>query len=165
MRGTRSPATRTDTVFLDQQGRDEFRRHLEANVEAVVRAGAPRPSGFRAPNFSLMPATAWAYDVLRETGFSYSSSVLPAKNPFYGWEDFGERPKIVRGIAEIPMSVGSFGPLRIPIAGGVYFRTLPRAFIRRAINKHLKKGLPLLGYFHPYDIDAAAGTLHAPRDQ
>jgi len=141
-------------VSLDRQSKDEFRTELEANVEALLRAGAPRPAGFRAPNFSIVPATAWAYDVLGEMGFVYSSSVLPAKNPLYGWKDFGERPRIVRGIVEIPMTVGSFGPLRLPIAGGVYFRALPQPCIRRAAKRYLKKDFPLLGYFHPYDIDA-----------
>jgi len=65
-------------VSLDRQSKDEFRTELEANVEALLRAGAPRPAGFRAPNFSIVPATAWAYDVLGEMGFVYSSSVLPA---------------------------------------------------------------------------------------
>jgi polysaccharide deacetylase family protein (PEP-CTERM system associated) len=140
-------------VYLDKQSREEFKGALEANVRALLQAGAARPVGFRAPNFSVVPSTSWAYDVLEELGFSYSSSVLPAKNPFYGWEDFGRRPKKVRGIVEIPMTVGRFGPLNIPIAGGVYFRVLPQFLIRRTVRKYLKSDIPLLGYFHPYDID------------
>jgi polysaccharide deacetylase family protein (PEP-CTERM system associated) len=140
-------------VPLDRQSRETFKEALEANVAALLRAGAPRPQGFRAPDFSLTPSTSWAYDVLRELGFTYSSSVLPAKNPLYGWKEFGRRPRRVRGIVEIPMTVRKFGPLHIPIAGGVYFRVLPSALVRRSVKGHLKTGVPLLGYFHPYDID------------
>jgi polysaccharide deacetylase family protein (PEP-CTERM system associated) len=140
-------------VSLDKQSRETFKEGLESNVRALLQAGAASPKGFRAPNFSLVPSTSWTYDVLKELGFSYSSSVLPAKNPLYGWEEFGKRPKKVRGIVEIPMTVGRFGPLSIPMAGGVYFRALPEFLIRRSVKKYLKTDIPLLGYFHPYDID------------
>jgi len=140
-------------IPLDKLTRESFKDGLEANREAILRAGAAGVKGFRAPIFSLMPSTAWAYDVLSELGFSYSSSVLPAKNPFYGWAEFGRRPRKVRGIVEIPMTVEKFGPLNIPIAGGVYFRIIPALLVRRSVRKYLKTDLPLLGYFHPYDID------------
>jgi len=130
-----------------------FKAGLEANRAAILRAAALEVKGFRAPNFSLVSSTAWAYDVLGELGFSYSSSVLPAKNPLFGWPDFGRRPRKVRDIVEIPMSVEKLGPLTIPIAGGVYFRVLPQVFVRRSVRKYLKTDIPLLGYFHPYDID------------
>jgi polysaccharide deacetylase family protein (PEP-CTERM system associated) len=131
-------------VSLDILSRETFKEGLESNIRALRRAGAANIEGFRAPIFSLMPSTSWAYDVLKELGFSYSSSVLPAKNPFYGWEEFGKRPK---------MTVEKFGPLNIPIAGGVYFRAFPEILIRRWVKNYLKSDIPLLGYFHPYDID------------
>ncbi len=140
-------------VPLDKLSRETFREGLESNVRALRRAGATRLKGFRAPIFSLMPSTSWAYDVLKEFGFSYSSSVLPAKNPFYGWEEFGKRPKKVQGIVEIPMTVEKLGLWRIPAAGGVYFRVIPEMLIRRWVKNYLKSDIPLLGYFHPYDID------------
>jgi len=140
-------------IPLDKLTRETFKESLEANRAAILRAGAAEVKGFRAPIFSLMPSTSWAYDVLSELGFSYSSSVLPAKNPFYGWEEFGQRPRKVRNIVEIPMTVEKFGPLNIPVAGGVYFRVLPGILVRRSVRNYLKTDIPLLGYFHPYDID------------
>ncbi|MCX6577336.1 MAG: polysaccharide deacetylase family protein [Candidatus Aminicenantes bacterium] len=140
-------------IPLDQQTPDQFRNLLEANRNALTRAGAKNIQGFRAPIFSLTEKTAWAYEVLKDLGFTYSSSVLPAKNPFYGWPEFGPRPKMIDGILEIPMTVRRFGPYRIPTAGGVYFRVLPAFFIRRSIKKIFRSNRPLAGYFHPYDID------------
>ena len=67
-------------VPLDKLTRETFKEGLESNVRNLRRAGAANIEGFRAPIFSLMPSTSWAYDVLKELGFSYSSSVLPAKN-------------------------------------------------------------------------------------
>jgi polysaccharide deacetylase family protein (PEP-CTERM system associated) len=140
-------------VPLDRRTPGEFRDDLAANMDTLRRAGAKEIRGFRAPIFSLTAATAWAYPVLRELGFSYSSSVLPAKNPFYGWPGFGPGPKYMEGIWELPMSVARFGPYVVPPAGGVYFRVLPRPFVLRAAAKRRGEGRPLLGYCHPYDID------------
>ena len=106
------------------------------------RAGAKDVRGFRAPIFSLTAATAWAYPVLRELGFSYSSSVLPAKNPFYGWPGFGPEPRLMEGIWELPMSVARFGPYVVPPAGGVYFRVLPRPLVLRAEEIYVDPGRP-----------------------
>lgn len=140
-------------VPIDQQARDEFRKSLEANIAALRKAGAQNIRGFRAPIFSLTAKTTWAYGYLKELGLTYSSSVLPAKNPFYGWPEFGPEPKMIDGIIEIPMTVGRFGPYLVPVAGGVYFRVLPSFLIRRAANKLFRANRPLVGYFHPYDID------------
>lgn len=140
-------------IPLDRQTPATFRDDLAANVEALRRSGAKDVRGFRAPIFSLTPATAWAYGVLRELGFAYSSSVLPAKNPFYGWPGFGMAPKRMDGVWELPMTVARFGPYVVPPAGGVYFRVLPRPFVVRAARRARGSGRPLLGYAHPYDID------------
>ncbi len=112
------------------------------------------PKGFRAPVFSLTEKTKWAFKILSDLGFLYSSSVLPAKNPLYGWESFGMWPQIINDqILEVPMTLDRIGPLNIPFAGGIYFRVLPEFIIRKKFLKISKKHLPVLGYFHPYDID------------
>lgn len=143
-----------DHTPLDQLGKDNFKKDLDKNISALMKAGAPDIKGFRAPVFSLTERTSWAYDAMKELGLTYSSSVLPAKNPLYGWENFGQQPrKMEDGLIEIPMTLGRFGPLTVPLAGGVYFRALPRFLILRAIKNQFKKGHPVLSYFHPYDID------------
>ena len=140
---------------LDKQTPDGFKKDLENNMEVLVRAGASHLEGFRAPIFSLTEKTKWAYDVLAELDFTYSCSVLPAKNPFYGWEGFGFQPKMMNDkIVEIPLTMGKFGPLIIPAVGGVYFRALPMMSIKNITGKCIKNGLPAIGYFHPYDIDS-----------
>ncbi len=144
-----------DHLPLDKQTPIEFRIDLEKNILALERAGAKKIEGFRAPIFSLTPKTQWAYDILFELGFTYSSSVLPAKNPFYGWENFGYSPKRVNNkIVEIPLTMGKFGPVIVPAVGGVYFRVLPFLSIKSITKKRLKNKMPVVGYFHPYDIDS-----------
>jgi polysaccharide deacetylase family protein (PEP-CTERM system associated) len=138
---------------LDKLKKSEFKIDLQKNIEALLKCGANEIIGFRAPIFSLTESTKWAYEVLEDLNFKYSSSVLPAKNPLYGWENFGQNPKKVQGgLIEIPMTVGNFAHLKIPYAGGVYFRVLPNFLINNKIKNKILS--PLLGYFHPYDIDS-----------
>lgn len=138
---------------LDRMDAAALRDDLRRNVDALLAAGAPPPRGFRAPVFSLTGTTAWAYEVLEELGFAYSSSVLPAANPLYGWPGFGSAPRRIGGVLELPMTVLPAGPLRVPFGGGVYFRVLPWAALSWAFRWHLRRGLPVLGYLHPYDAD------------
>ncbi len=71
----------------------------------------------------------------------------------YGWEEFGHEIKSMDGVLEIPMTLSKFGPMHLPVAGGVYFRVLPRFLILNAIRKKFQAGEPVLSYFHPYDAD------------
>ena len=83
-------------------------------------------------------------------GITYSSSVLPAKNPLFGWKEHGANFKSSNGVLEMPMSVSKFFHLTIPQGGGIYFRVLPFVWIKRAFKKARN---PILGYMHPYDFD------------
>jgi polysaccharide deacetylase family protein (PEP-CTERM system associated) len=134
--------------------KETFKLDLEKNLTALSRAGANNVIGYRAPVFSLTKNTPWAHDGLIEMGFKYSSSVLPAKSPLFGWEDFGNTAKLVNNsIWELPITLGKLGPLSFPTAGGVYFRVFPWLVLKHNIKECFKKGNPLLSYFHPYDVD------------
>lgn len=145
-------------VRLDQQNPAQFRDDLRRSLDALAAAGAGTVRGYRAPCFSLTQETRWAYEVLAEHSFDYSSSVLPARNPISGWRGFGQRPRKIDGIIEIPVTLMRFPP--VPI-GGVYFRALPEALVRRALKRQAATGEPLCAYHHPYDIDVAQPFDHA----
>lgn len=141
-------------IPLNKHTSSTFRKDLEENLNNLYKAGAKNITGFRAPVFSLTEETQWAYEILSDLKFTYSSSVLPAKNPLYGWESFGISPKRINGnIIEVPMTIARFGLLNIPYGGGVYFRALPNFIISLLSKKNEAVNNPLLGYFHPYDID------------
>ncbi|MCI5158850.1 MAG: hypothetical protein D3906_10515 [Candidatus Electrothrix sp. AUS1_2] len=82
-------------VQLDKLSPQQFRADLRENLRALQDAGATAIHGFRVPTFSLTAKTAWAHEVLAELGFTYSSSILPARNPLYGWPEFGSKAKEV----------------------------------------------------------------------
>jgi hypothetical protein len=81
--------------------------------------------------------------------------VLSAPNPLHGWREFGQAPRRVSGILEIPVTLARFGRLRAPIGGGAYFRCLPMPLVRRAFDACAQRDEAVVGYIHPYDIDAA----------
>lgn len=141
-------------VPVDRLGRDGLRRDLERALESLARAGVSNVSGFRAPYASLTPRTRFAWEVLRETGFRYSSSVVPVHGALHGWPGFARRAvRTEAGPWEIPVSVLSFGSVGLPFASGVYLRVLPFAPVRRAFRRSLRRGDPVVAYVHPQDLD------------
>jgi len=139
---------------LDKLSAKEFHIDIQRNLAALKAAGGEKIVGFRAPTFSLTARSAWAHEVLADLGFTYSSSVLPAKNPLYGWPEFGKEAKKVAGsLWELPVSLYEIPGLPVPMAGGVYFRVLPFFLSKWAIGQSIGKKQPVVTYFHPYDID------------
>jgi polysaccharide deacetylase family protein (PEP-CTERM system associated) len=147
-------ACHSDThVPLDRLDPAGFRDDLRRTLDALRAAGADGVRGYRAPSFSLTERTRWAYGILAELGFSYSSSVLPARSPLYGWPGFGEAPRMMDGVLELPMTLLPYRLFPVPDGGGVYFRVLPRPLLRRALRARQDAGRAVLGYLHPYDAD------------
>ncbi len=115
-------------------------------------AGAP-VVGFRAPTFSLVPESRWAIDVLRDAGFTYSSSVLPARSPLFGDPTLPTTPfRWPNGLVELPCPVVRTGGIGLPYLGGVYLRAIPGA-ASAAARRSVGRDQLLWIYCHPYDFD------------
>jgi polysaccharide deacetylase family protein (PEP-CTERM system associated) len=143
-----------DHVPLERLGRDGFRDDLRRNLDDLARAGVEDVVGFRAPVLSLTAATPWAHEVLAELGFRYSSSVLAARGKLYGWPGFPARAtQTPSGVWELPPNLAGAPPFALPYLGGVYFRVLPFPLVRRLFRRDRARGLPLVAYLHPYDVD------------
>jgi hypothetical protein len=100
-----------------------------------------------------VPSTVWATDELTALGFRYSSSVLPARSPLFGWP--GAPRDVFRwpsGLVELPSPVLGPRSLAIPFVGGVYLRTLPIRLVAAA-HRRLKVPAVPWSYCHPYDVD------------
>ncbi len=133
---------------------EEFRKDLTLNMENLYSAGATELIGYRAPTYSVTKNTPWVFEVLSDLGFVYSSSILPAKNPLYGWDGFGEEPKRMRNdVWEVPVSLREGAFFKVPFSGGVYFRFLPFYLIQKSFGFHFENKRAVTSYFHPYDID------------
>ena len=113
--------------------------------------------GYRAPGFTITRETLWALPVLAEEGFTYDSSIVPIRHDHCGIPGADPWPHLRQTasgpIWEIPPSTAKLGGLRLPIAGGSYFRLLPFALLHRLLKGIEKQGRPLMMYFHPWELD------------
>ena len=120
-------------------------------------AGGTAITGYRAPSFSIDARTPWAYDVLAEHGYTYSSSVAPVVHDHYGWRDaprFAFCPLAASPLVELPVTTAMLGGRRLAAGGGGFFRVLPYAFTRWAIRQvNGEERRPAMFYFHPWEID------------
>lgn len=111
--------------------------------------------GYRAPSFSIDPSNEWAFEILSELGFTFSSSTYPIKHDLYGapnWPRYKyRRPE---GIIEIPIPTNRTVGVNLPIGGGGYFRLYPYLLSKMLISNFKKQTQqPYSFYFHPWEID------------
>jgi peptidoglycan-N-acetylglucosamine deacetylase len=140
-------------VALGDVGPARLGRELREGRELLEQVGQASVRGFRAPIFSLTPATYWAVEQIAEAGFAYSSSVLPAANPLHGWPGAPRQPCLwENGLVELPCPVGGFGRALVPFLGGIYLRYMPMVLARRFLRR-LDESAVAWSYSHPYDID------------
>ena len=122
-------------------------------------AGVP-VVGFRAPTWTASLEDAWLWDHLIVLGFRYDSSLFPFKTHMYGSNDTPVRPFWVRReLLEIPPSVWTLGPMRVPYGGGFYFRLYPLWITRRLIDSDVRAGRAPVVYMHPWEFDRAESPL------
>jgi polysaccharide deacetylase family protein (PEP-CTERM system associated) len=137
--------------------REEFAR-AKATVED---AAGTEVTAFRAQDFSVLAGNLWALEALVEAGFTTDSSIFPMRAGRYGISGWPLEPHrlVLSGgrLLEVPVAVGRLGPLRIPLAGGGYFRLLPEPVLERGIRAIGAGGRPAVIYCHPYEF--APGEL------
>jgi polysaccharide deacetylase family protein (PEP-CTERM system associated) len=147
-------------------GAKAFAADLERSRKALEDAAGAPVRGYRAPSFSIDARTPWAFAVLAEQGYAYSSSVAPVVHDHYGWREaprFAFRPLADSALVELPVTTAEFGGRRLAAGGGGFFRVLPYGFTRAAIRQVNGLGQPAVFYFHPWEIDPAQPRVgHAP---
>ncbi|WP_240504508.1 XrtA system polysaccharide deacetylase [Tsuneonella mangrovi] len=138
-------------------GPKAFAEDLERARMTLEDATGVQVIGYRAPSFSIDQRTPWAYDVLAEQGYAYSSSVAPIVHDHYGWRNaprFAFQPLAHSPLIEIPVTTAILGGKRVAAGGGGFFRVLPYAFSRWAIRQvNRAERRPAVFYFHPWEID------------
>jgi polysaccharide deacetylase family protein (PEP-CTERM system associated) len=145
-----------DHTRADSQDEPVFRSDIRRARKLLEDIGGVPVVGYRAATFSIGTRNLWAFRVLAEEGYTYSSSVNPIRHDLYGMPDAPRTPFRPDGAAlwEIPMTtVAAFGR-NWPCSGGGYFRLLPYALYRHALTAvHRRDRMPGIFYFHPWEID------------
>ena len=140
-------------VPLTTRTRAEFEEETKRGKALLEDLSGQEIVGFRAPTFSIVRSTQWATEVLSDLGFTYSSSVLPAWSPLFGFPGLPRDPFTwASGLVELPAPILKVGPLGLPWIGGAYLRALPGPLVRWA-GRHLSDDAVPFTYCHPYDFD------------
>ncbi|MDB5401305.1 MAG: hypothetical protein QOF70_6227 [Acetobacteraceae bacterium] len=146
-----------DHTRVDAQDPETFRADIRRTRALLQDIGGVKVTGYRAATFSIGARNMWAFPVLRQEGYSYSSSINPIHHDLYGMPGAPRvpfRPE-ADGVMEIPMTTVRLVGRNWPCSGGGYFRLLPTALYRaglRRVNRHDQQ--PGIFYFHPWEIDA-----------
>ncbi len=146
--------------YYHQRVRDltqsEFRQDLLKSKAILEDISGTEIRGFRAPSYSIGKQNLWAFEVLVEAGYTYSSSIYPIKHDHYG---FPGAPRFVfrdkkTGLIEIPITtIRMFRRLR-PAGGGGFFRLYPYTLTKWLINQiNQHEGQAAIFYLHPWEID------------
>lgn len=151
------------TRLKPEQFRADLRRSIASLTDQIQR---PIRS-YRAPSFSVVKPTLWAFDILGEEGIMQDSSIFPVRHDLYGVPD-AERFLHWRTassgmrILELPPSTVRYGNNNWAVAGGGYLRLFPYRVTRWAI-RHINtvENQPAMVYLHPWEIDPGQPRIRA----
>ncbi len=141
------------------QSPQEFEHDLAKSIEVLETLSGSKIIGYRAPTYSIIQESLWAFDILRKYHLQYDSSIFPIKHDRYGMpnsERFIHTITCPSGqtIREFPLSTVRLGKWNFPIAGGGYLRLFPYSILKyglRHLNQHQHPGII---YMHPWELDA-----------
>ncbi|MBP6898885.1 MAG: DUF3473 domain-containing protein [Burkholderiaceae bacterium] len=134
---------------------EAFRQDLLRAKGLLEDIGGVRVLGYRAPSFSIGAGNLWAFDVLRDTGHRYSSSLFPIAHDHYGMPEAPRFAHPVRdGLLEVPATTVHLVGRNLPCSGGGWFRLLPYAASRWMIRRvNAVDGQAAVFYLHPWEVD------------
>lgn len=135
---------------------EAFREDIRRTRRLLEDLSGNPVTGFRAPTFSIGRTNLWAFDILGEEGYRYSSSVFPVHHDLYGMPEAPHRPFRPNRddrLVEFPMSTVQFLGRTVPCSGGGYFRLMPYLMFRQAVRRLNTQHQPCIFYFHPWEID------------
>jgi len=140
---------------ISEQTPQQFRQDLYSAKGVLEDTSGDSVVGFRAPSFSINNDCLWAFDIIKELGFRYSSSTYPINHDHYGTPDWPRFPyQVVDSLVEIPVSTLNWRRKNWPISGGGYFRLYPYMLSRWALTRYLRiEKCPSIFYLHPWEID------------
>ncbi len=143
---------------IHTQSRSEFQADIRKSKNLLEDTGGQAVKGYRAATFSITEETLWAYEILTDEGYAYSSSIYPVKHDLYGMPSAPRQPFRPLGphgaLVEYPLPTIRIAGRNWPGGGGGYFRLLPYAYAKWAVRRvNNELNLPFMFYFHPWEVD------------
>ncbi len=144
-------------ILAYKVGPDAFRQDIIRAKAILEDITGDTIRGFRAPGFGITNKAPWAFDVIKESGYQYDSSVFPASRAHGGMSDSLLGPYFIETasghLLEIPTSVVEVFGRRVSLFGGGYLRLASKRMIKWGISRLQKAQQPLIVYVHPREID------------
>lgn len=144
-------------VRVDSQKPEEFRADVRRTKLILENAGGVKVSGYRAATFSIDQDRFWAFPILAEEGYTYSSSISPISHDLYGIPGAPRRPFFPVSdcaIGEHPIAAVRLADKNWPCGGGGFFRIFPYRVSHWAISRiNNVDSMPAVFYFHPWEVD------------
>lgn len=141
------------------QAPEVFRAETERSKKLLEDIAQRSVVGYRAASYSITRRSLWALDALVDLGFKWDSSIFPVHHDRYGIPGSPTAPYRLTApnggsLIEFPLTTAKVGPLRMPAAGGGYFRLYPywlsRSLLTAAARQNDDKAI---FYLHPWEID------------
>ena len=143
-----------------EQTPELFHQETKKSKEILEDILGKQVTGYRAASYSITKKSLWALDILSELGFKYDSSIFPIRHDRYGIPDAEPLPhklKTPKGnqIIEFPLTTSTLFGVKLPAAGGGYFRLYPYMLSKFLLRRVQKRNKPIVFYLHPWEIDHA----------
>jgi polysaccharide deacetylase family protein (PEP-CTERM system associated) len=147
-----------------------FHKDIVDSQKILQDISGQKVIGYRAPTFSVVKETFWAWEILLEQGFKYDSSVYPILHDRYGEPGAPRKPYIAlqkddKALIEFPMPAIRFLSKNFPFGGGGYLRIFPLSFTSFAVKKFIRKDRPAIIYAHPWEFDTGQPKLNLGKIQ
>lgn len=142
----------------------EFDADLDMGTAALMRAGAPRPRAFRAPEWSINDRAPWALSQLAGQRFTVDASMAPLR--LVGQVSYPRVPHLratAHGpIVEVPPFVADRYGQVMPLGWGWGLRMSSPARVLKAIELANAAGRPAVLTVHPWEVDPDPPRVSLP---
>jgi len=144
-------------VLPTRVGAELFKDDIDRAKKTLEDITGKQVLGFRVAGFGIKKRTEWAFDVIKEVGYEYDSSVFPAWPEHNCMCATSVGPHVIRTetgpLIEVPVPATKVFGLRLYFFGGGYLRLSPLRLIQWGIKRLHQAGYPLIVYVHPRELD------------
>jgi Predicted xylanase/chitin deacetylase len=149
---------KTHTRPIDM-GLEQYKSELSEAKNRLEDVTGLEIKGYRAPCYGIDNKR---YDIVRDTGFIYSSSKMDVPHhPLYGELDVTGFDQPMRGIytrdnmTEFALSTHKYYGKHIAVSGGGWIRIFPwKIFMKPLINEYIEQSNTYFLYIHPFELSA-----------
>ena len=135
---------------------EAFRQEIRNTKKRIEDLTGAAINAYRAPFFSITTACLWAFEILRQEGYTIDCSVSPVKTWRYGINSAPDHIFKISDVDMIEFPVTTFNVLGKRLAlGGAYFRLFPYAISQHNYKKKVKRDDYSMFFIHPWEYDHA----------